>query len=302
MLDAAPWPTLTVCVVTYNQEKYIRQCLQSLVDQKTSFVFDIVVGEDCSTDGTAAIVREFAANYPALVKPTFHFPNLGGSKNVMAMHACATGRYIAHVDGDDYALPGKLQALVEALERDPGVNVAWHRQKILDDATGTFHDDLIDMRLQPARGFTRRDLLACGTVGGNSASIYRASVRDKLDHSIPEMMDFYVTVERVGDGRAVWVDGFYGVYRRDVGIMAGGGTKYKRLFVDHLLYFLKKFPECRREINALATLLVLADLKNRRALTAGRLWLASFHPLSPVEFIRRLPLYRILRLPKASGQ
>ena len=50
-------PKVSVCVITYNQEKYIAQCLQSIVDQETDFDFEIIVGDDCSTDGTREIVR-----------------------------------------------------------------------------------------------------------------------------------------------------------------------------------------------------------------------------------------------------
>ena len=57
-------PKVSVCVVTYNQEKYIRQCLQSIVDQETDFDFEVIVADDCSTDRTSCIVQEFADKYP----------------------------------------------------------------------------------------------------------------------------------------------------------------------------------------------------------------------------------------------
>jgi glycosyltransferase involved in cell wall biosynthesis len=52
-------PKVSVCVVSYNQEKYIRQCLQSIVDQATDFDFEVIVGDDFSTDGTRVIIEEF---------------------------------------------------------------------------------------------------------------------------------------------------------------------------------------------------------------------------------------------------
>src|SRR5450759_3411095 len=61
-------PKVSVCVVTYNQEKFIRQCLQSIVDQETDCDFEVIVGDDCSTDGTRDIVREFAERYPTMIK------------------------------------------------------------------------------------------------------------------------------------------------------------------------------------------------------------------------------------------
>lgn len=75
-------PKVSVCVVTYNQEKYIRQCLQSIVDQETNFLFEIIVADDCSTDGTAAIIRDFYHKYPSIIKSFFHYRNIGPAKNI----------------------------------------------------------------------------------------------------------------------------------------------------------------------------------------------------------------------------
>ena len=77
---------VSVCVLTYNQEKYIRQCLQSIVDQKTDFKFDLIVSDDCSTDSTRAIVQEFEERYPNIVKPILHKKNIGAYKNYFSAH------------------------------------------------------------------------------------------------------------------------------------------------------------------------------------------------------------------------
>jgi len=110
-------PKVSVCVITYNQEKYIRQCLQSIVDQETDFDFEVIVGEDCSTDGTRAIVQEFSEKFPNIVKPIYQKKNIdGGGYNFLTVHRAARGEYVAHIDGDDFALPGKLQAQANILE------------------------------------------------------------------------------------------------------------------------------------------------------------------------------------------
>ena len=72
---------LSVRVITYNQERYIGQCLQSLVDQNGSFDFEVVVGDDCSTDGTKAVVQEFVESYPGIVRAIFQEKNTGGLRN-----------------------------------------------------------------------------------------------------------------------------------------------------------------------------------------------------------------------------
>ena len=66
---------VSVCVVTYNQENYIGECLESLVNQVTNFRYEIIVGEDCSTDGTRAIVQRYVEKYPDLIVPLFYKNN-----------------------------------------------------------------------------------------------------------------------------------------------------------------------------------------------------------------------------------
>ncbi|RJG05831.1 glycosyltransferase [Noviherbaspirillum cavernae] len=114
-------PKVSVCVVTYNHEKYIEQCLQSIVDQEVDFEFEVIVGEDCSTDDTRGILRQFAERYPSVIKPIYNETNLGACKNYIAIQVAATGTYVAHCDGDDFWYPGKLAYQVEFLDNHPEI-------------------------------------------------------------------------------------------------------------------------------------------------------------------------------------
>ena len=126
-------PKVSVCIITYNQEKYIRQCLQSIIDQETNFDFEVIVGDDCSTDGTRTIVQEFVERYPSIIKTIVQEKNTGGSKNNLDVHAAAIGKYVAHVDGDDYTLPGKLQLQANVLDADLMCTAVWHRVDYFND-------------------------------------------------------------------------------------------------------------------------------------------------------------------------
>lgn len=117
---------VSVCVVTYNQEDYIVECLDSLVSQQTNFKFEIVVGEDCSTDNTRAIVQSYVDKYPNLIVPLFYKKNVGAVENVKQVYKKAQGKYIAHMDGDDLALPNKLQTQFDILEANSDCNVCSH--------------------------------------------------------------------------------------------------------------------------------------------------------------------------------
>jgi len=201
-------PKVSVCVMTYNQEKYIRQCLQSIVDQKTDFDFEVIVGDDCSTDDTRTIVKEFAEKYPTVIRTIFQEKNTGGTKNYLDVHAAANGEYIAHIDGDDCALPGKLQAQADCLDVNEDVSFAVHAVKIM----GT--DKLIgrDARY-PTKG-SLRDLLRFGTYFAHSSVMYRKKYR--FPHSNEdEVIDYCFYIEFASKG-SIFLDrkvlGYYRVH------------------------------------------------------------------------------------------
>ena len=121
-------PLLSVSVMTYNHEPYLRQCLQSLVDQETNFPYEIVVGEDCSPDGSRAILKEFEEKYPDKIVPIYHEKNVGMCSNVFDhIFPRLRGKYIAICDGDDYWTdPHKLQKQVDYLEAHPECALTFH--------------------------------------------------------------------------------------------------------------------------------------------------------------------------------
>jgi glycosyltransferase involved in cell wall biosynthesis len=126
---------LSICVITYNHEKYIRQCLEGVLMQQTNFDFEVVVGEDCSSDHTRAIVSEFAGRYPAIIRPVYQPFNIGGARNAYdSCYPLLTGKYIAVCEGDDYWTdPLKLQKQVDFLEQNPGYVMCFHRVMGIDE-------------------------------------------------------------------------------------------------------------------------------------------------------------------------
>ncbi len=114
-------PKLSVVFITYNHEPFIREALDSVFMQETDFEFEIVVGEDCSTDGTRDIIREYNDKYPGRMKLLFREKNLGcPTLNVYQTIMEAEGEYLAFLEGDDYWTdPKKLQKQVDFLESNP---------------------------------------------------------------------------------------------------------------------------------------------------------------------------------------
>ena len=129
-------PLVSVCVLTYNHAKFIRQALDSVLMQQTNFPYEVVIGEDCSTDGTREIVLEYQARYPDRIRVLLSTINLGhytgnGRINLLRNFKACRGTYIAMLEGDDYWTdPLKLQKQMAFLEE--------HNEYV-----GCFHDTLI---------------------------------------------------------------------------------------------------------------------------------------------------------------
>jgi len=208
-------PKVSVCVVTYDQENYIRQCLQSLVEQETDFLFEIIVSDDCSTDGTRTIVQDFATKYPGVVKPIFNKNNIGAFKNFLLVHENATGEYIAHMDGDDYALPGKLQQQADFLDEHEDCTVVFHVMKIVD---GISNDFLGCTEKQPILFDVNHLIQNCNPVAHSSKMYRKSAVITKWSEK--PIIDFYMNVEHAISGKVGFIDTALGVYRWQVGITA----------------------------------------------------------------------------------
>ncbi len=124
---------VSVIVLTYNHEKYIRQALEGILMQRVDFQYEILVGDDASTDGTQAILKEYDRKYPGKFKLFLRGSNLGAAKNAYGLLLEARGKYLATCEGDDYWTdPEKLRIQVDFLERNPEFVGCTHYFTIVD--------------------------------------------------------------------------------------------------------------------------------------------------------------------------
>jgi glycosyltransferase involved in cell wall biosynthesis len=126
-------PLVSICCATYNHERYLAQTLESFLMQKVSFPIEIIIRDDCSTDRTPQIVRDYAERFPRLVRVIASDANVGVSRNALRIRAAARGKYIALCEGDDYWTdPQKLQKQVSFLEANPEFVMCGHRVRNVD--------------------------------------------------------------------------------------------------------------------------------------------------------------------------
>ena len=125
---------VSVIVLTYNHEKYIRQALDSILMQKTTFSYEILVGDDASTDGTQEILKEYSERYPNVFRLFLRQKNIGASQNAYELLISAKGEYLATCEGDDYWIDDrKLQIQVSYLKEHPEMIGCVHNCTIVDE-------------------------------------------------------------------------------------------------------------------------------------------------------------------------
>ena len=118
---------VSVAMITYNHEQFIAEAIEGVLMQKTDFAVELVIGDDCSTDGTRAIVRSYGEGYPERIRLLLPEHNLGAHANFVATIDACGGQYIALCEGDDYWTdPLKLQKQVEFLEAHPECAMCFH--------------------------------------------------------------------------------------------------------------------------------------------------------------------------------
>lgn len=159
-------PLATVLVQTYNQKGYIRTCLDGLLQQQTTFDFEIIIGDDESTDGTREICLEYAQQYPSSIRLILHdrenqikiFNEPSANFNALYNLFISRGKFIAFCEGDDvWTDKSKLEKQVKFLQEQPSYSFTYHDFKTInfkDIKTSSMEEDL-----QPKFDISRQDLI-----------------------------------------------------------------------------------------------------------------------------------------------
>lgn len=159
---------VSISVVTFNHKDYIKQCLDGILIQQTDFPFEIILGEDESSDGTREICIEYANNFPDKIKlflrkredVIYINGNPTGRFNFMENLKACTGKYIALCEGDDYWTdPLKLQKQVDFLDKNPDYAVCFHNVNLLN--TREWNHSVFPMHTNLKKdSFTTNDIIS----------------------------------------------------------------------------------------------------------------------------------------------
>lgn len=134
---------VSVAMLAYNNERFTVQAVESVLMQQTDFTVELVIGEDCSTDGTREIVCGYGERFPGRIRVLLAERNLGYPSNCLRTLKTCGGQYIAYLDTDDYWIdPTKLQKQVDYLDSHPNCAVCAHVTQIVNENGGVIHEAL----------------------------------------------------------------------------------------------------------------------------------------------------------------
>ena len=192
---------VSILCTAYNHEQYIRSALESFVSQKTGFAFEVLVNDDASSDGTAAIIREYEEKYPEIIRPFYQKENQFSKgigyiyENIFYPHA--RGKYFAFCEGDDYWTDeSKLQRQVDFLESHPDYSACVHNTT-LHYCNGSRPDEL----LIPSRG--DHEVLYENVIHGPIDAYHTSSLMARRE-IIVQTPDFYRAATAYGFADYAW--------------------------------------------------------------------------------------------------
>lgn len=185
---------VSVLVPVYNLGRFIEPCLLSLLEQQTNFDFEVIAIDDGSSDDSWAIMQRLALEWPQL-RALQNSQNMGLANTQKRLLREASGEYIAYVDGDDLALPGKLQRQADYLDTHSGCTLCYHEAEMFDDETGAriklFTRDYYNARyLDPV--MTREALIRFGVFVNASSIMFRRyeGMENAIDEGCKIILDY----------------------------------------------------------------------------------------------------------------
>lgn len=263
---------VTVVLLTYNHEKTLARAIDSILEQKTAFDFEIHVLEDCSTDGTAEVCRAYQDRYPDRIRVFRNDRNVGPTRNFKQGIARVVSPYFAFLEGDDYWTdPGKLQIQIDAMERNPDCTLCAHNTEIRNVPTG-------ETRLfvpADSRKNTGTYELADRFPIHTSSTVYRNCV-DLTNIPEPLLIDTYLFFLYLTKGNMFYVDRTMSVYNETgTGYWTGKNQKRKRMMFLQLQKEANRFYDFKYESLYYTHSTLLRILKGILGIRYG--WEAFYH-------------------------
>ncbi len=234
-------PKVTIGIVTYNHEKFIQQALDSALSQDYPNL-EIIVADDCSSDGTRNILIEYQKNHSDKLKIMFNEKNFGITGNSNVPLFASSGELYAFLAGDDVFLPGKIAAQVAEFVKDPEVVLCYHPVEIFDSET----NKILTITNQRSNEDVSNvgELIMRGMAGAPSVMIKKSACPNGgFDARLPHVSDYLLFIEVALRGKIAKVNGVYARYRKHPQGASNRASDFHGESLYALDLLLEKHPE-----------------------------------------------------------
>ncbi len=241
MIESAN-PVVSVCVITYNHVKFIKAAIESILQQQANFYWNIIIADDCSTDGTTAIVKEYAVNYPDRIQLITHEKNVGLHQNFIDLFTAPQSKYVAFLDGDDiWTDTLRLQKQVDFLEQHSEYAMVYGRHGLMDEAG----NPKPYRRIPPYKsGYIFKDIMLCKFLPPMAAALMRNSEIQKIYKNKNEPgIDFYLIATLCKNNKVAYMNESFFCYRINAASITNSQKPFmSNLFVKNMSLFQNEYP------------------------------------------------------------
>lgn len=245
---------LSVCLITYNQVRYLEDAILSVLAQKVDVDWELIVSDDCSNDGTQDIIRKYAALHPQRIRPIIHDKNLGPFVHLIQLLGAATGEYVGYLEGDDrYTDETKLQTQIDYLAAHPECVGCFHDLSVVGENGETIHQSYLSWQGSSFRSIvTQEQLFIAGELAQTNSWVFRRRCLNNLpqwllNYPLDKSLAFYLA--DFGDWG--YIDRTMSLYRlHDAGIYSPlSKDRQYQMLLKHMksLYSVPRYRERYRE-------------------------------------------------------
>lgn len=244
-------PLVDVLILSYNQINYIEACIESVLQQKYKEIH-LIIADDCSTDGSVELIKNYQKKYPSVITASLNKKNLGITKNHNCGFQLRKGKYFCVMGGDDLMKEEKISDQVELMEKDQSISVCYHDMEVLSEKDNRITHLFSDFN--PPRNGDISTAIKYGTFNCASSTMVRNSStpEEGFKEEIEIASDWLFWVECLSDGGKIkYINKPLGIYRRHDNNITNTGYSFDIKTIDHLNscnFLLLKHPELMHEI------------------------------------------------------
>lgn len=235
-------PLVSVCVITYNHENYIKQCLDSILSQETDFEYELLLGEDDSQDNTRKICLEYAKKYPDKIRLFLHDRSNvikiagkpTGRYNALFNFSQARGQYLAFCEGDDFWNDKtKLQKEVDFLQKNKDFSLVFHPVYVQHVEERSLKEVYPDPTIDPA-DYTINKLVYVNFIHNTSVMYRKVDYKKLIKDTMPG--DWYFHLYHAQYGKLGYIPDVMATYRRHKGGIWWGALRNRQEFLKNYAF------------------------------------------------------------------